>query len=291
MHLNRQEGYDRLPSLASLYASAYFMPKLEKLKQTKLPGLETKVEGIRIDGQRLASYQKMCGFRPSSMVPISFYFVLSQPVMLSLFGDKRFPHRIPGLLQVSSRIKHFGATHAGEVFDIHTRVGNGNIAKSGHYFDVTSDIFVADRLVCQCINKFVAGHKTTKTDAGSIPPFKSSLLQPTMAHWTLPKNAGLAYAKVSGDFNPIHLHPWTARLFGFTQPVAHGMYLLAKVSAHLEQQMHEQCGIMTMKFKRPVLLPADVHLATEAIDKGIRFNVFPSQPGKPYATGHYRDIL
>lgn len=31
------------------------------------------------------------------------------------------------------------------------------------------------------------------------------------------------------DYNPIHLYPATAKLFGFKQPIAHGMFVAAKV--------------------------------------------------------------
>ena len=39
---------------------------------------------------------------------------------------------------------------------------------------------------------------------------------PTAATWKLPGDLGRRYGSVSGDFNPIHLHPLSARLFGFT---------------------------------------------------------------------------
>ena len=41
----------------------------------------------------------------------------------------------------------------------------------------------------------------------------------------MPATIGLAYAKVSGDWNPIHL-PYFARLFGVKAPIVHGMWSL-----------------------------------------------------------------
>jgi hypothetical protein len=38
------------------------------------------------------------------------------------------------------------------------------------------------------------------------------------------ENTGWRYARVSGDFNPIHLTARTAKMFGFKQAVAHGMF-------------------------------------------------------------------
>ena len=49
------------------------------------------------------------------------------------------------------------------------------------------------------------------------------------------KNAGRKYARISHDLNPIHLYPWTAKLFGFKHPIAHGMHVLARIFSILEQ--------------------------------------------------------
>src|SRR3546814_15954009 len=40
---------------------------------------------------------------------------------------------------------------------------------------------------------------------------------------TAAADTGRRYAKVGKDFNPIHLTPFTARLFGFKRHIAHGM--------------------------------------------------------------------
>lgn len=43
------------------------------------------------------------------------------------------------------------------------------------------------------------------------------------------KDTGLRFAAVVSDYNPIHLYPATAKLFGFKRPIAHGMFVAAKV--------------------------------------------------------------
>ncbi|AGH45935.1 MaoC/PaaZ C-terminal domain-containing protein [Paraglaciecola psychrophila] len=51
----------------------------------------------------------------------------------------------------------------------------------------------------------------------------TSLTQPLNTTWDLSSTLGRQYAKVSGDFNPIHLNKWLAKLFGFQQHIIHGM--------------------------------------------------------------------
>ncbi|HEU0015994.1 MAG TPA: MaoC/PaaZ C-terminal domain-containing protein, partial [Longimicrobium sp.] len=49
--------------------------------------------------------------------------------------------------------------------------------------------------------------------------------------WHLSAAAGRRYARASGDYNPIHLWPLTARAFGFRAPILHG-YAIAARAAH-----------------------------------------------------------
>ena len=55
----------------------------------------------------------------------------------------------------------------------------------------------------------------------------------------VPGDIGRRYAAVSGDRNPIHLYPLTARAFGFPRAIAHGMWLKARTLAALEGRLPE----------------------------------------------------
>jgi acyl dehydratase len=46
--------------------------------------------------------------------------------------------------------------------------------------------------------------------------------------WSFPKDQGTRYAGVVNDYNPIHLYKFTANLFGFKKPIAHGMFVCGK---------------------------------------------------------------
>jgi acyl dehydratase len=51
--------------------------------------------------------------------------------------------------------------------------------------------------------------------------------------WQLAGDVGRRYGMLSGDINPIHLHPATSRLFGFARPIAHALLLMARCEATL----------------------------------------------------------
>jgi acyl dehydratase len=80
--------------------------------------------------------------------------------------------------------------------------------------------------------------------------------------WRLPGDLGRRYAAVSGDVNPIHLHPLTARAMGFPRAIAHGMWTSAHALAALGPAT-AQSSSSHVWFRKPVLLPSTVALAVD----------------------------
>ena len=72
-----------------------------------------------------------------------------------------------------------------------------------------------------------------------------------------PATSAAATRAVSGDRNPIHLHPLSARLFGMPRPIAHGMWLKARCLAELEATLPDAFTV-DVRFKLPLFLPAQV---------------------------------
>ena len=70
--------------------------------------------------------------------------------------------------------------------------------------------------------------------------------------WDLEAGLGRAYAKIAGDFNPIHMYAWSAKLFGFRQAIIHGMWSLA----HALAQVPAPVGEVNARFVRPVFIPS-----------------------------------
>lgn len=86
------------------------------------------------------------------------------------------------------------------------------------------------------------------------------------------KDTGLRFAAVVSDYNPIHMYTWSARLFGFKKPIAHGMFVAAKAfSAALTEW--SRAGLATpieidFKFIKPCFLPGRVTFQIFRADVG-----------------------
>lgn len=50
-----------------------------------------------------------------------------------------------------------------------------------------------------------------------------------------PANIGWLYAVATGDYSPHHLFPWSARLVGYSQHMAHGMWTLSRTLSVLQE--------------------------------------------------------
>jgi acyl dehydratase len=92
---------------------------------------------------------------------------------------------------------------------------------------------------------------------------------------------------VSGDWNPIHLAPLSARLFGFERAIVHGMWSLGRIAAELGPRVAASAVELSAAFKLPVLLPAAVTLRSWPEGGGLGFALRDGAGVKPHVTGSF----
>lgn len=85
-----------------------------------------------------------------------------------------------------------------------------------------------------------------------------------VAFWKLPADAGLAFAALTGDFNPVHWVPAYARLLGHRGTIAHGFLTFARAIEGLNRSVFagdaHRLASFDARFTRPLVLPARVGL-------------------------------
>ena len=91
-------------------------------------------------------------------------------------------------------------------------------------------------------------------------PLLLGALGETVGAWHLPPHEGRLYARASGDWNPIHLWPWSARLMGLKQPIIHGMHTVGKTCALLEQAAGRRIVQLSARFVAPISLGSTARL-------------------------------
>lgn len=109
---------------------------------------------------------------------------------------------------------------------------------------------------------------------GSKGPKKPKACVPNHAqelqYWRMGPNAGLDFAKLTGDFNPIHWIPLHAKAFGFKNTILHGFSTMARAMEGLGATRFSSgasIGLFDAQFTRPLVLPGKAGLYVADDDK------------------------
>ena len=259
--------------------------------------------GVRVRGPAAAT----------TTLPATYPHMLAFPLHLALMTDSSFPfardrarpHRQPDrpapadLASTSGSRLRVWATP----LEPHPR---------GRQFSIMTEARVGDELVWEEVSTNL--RRGRSDGAGADPDGPSGAGDrtstsidvpdaadlPSVEDWELPGDLGRRYGSVSGDLNPIHVHPLTARLFGFPSAIAHGMWTKARCLAALQSRLPDAFTV-DVAFRKPILLPATVTFAaTDGDGPELRFGVrgararaarrrptstAPSPPDRPIAAG------
>ena len=107
-----------------------------------------------------------------------------------------------------------------------------------------------------------------------------------LARWRLGSDAGLAFAMLTGDVNPVHWIAPYARASGFKSTILHGFATMARAIEGVVRGRlagdPARLRVWDCKFTRPLLLPAQVGLYTQGADVWVA-----DAPGGPaYLSAH-----
>lgn len=251
-----------------------------------LPETVVRVGRLRQDIERLAAYNRVCGFGLRDAVPPTWLHVLTFPLQAALMASRSFPFAPAGLVHASNTMTLHRPVRVGEELDVLVRADALRPHAKGALFDLIGEVRAGGALAWSGRSSYLARGATAPEglDAGAEGRAADDGPEPRLAQrWRLPADLGRQYARVSGDVNPIHLSAASARLFGFKRAIVHGMWTHARCLAALEGRLPEACTV-EVAFTRPILLPGRVSFAAAESDAGVRFSVL-GREGKAHLTG------
>lgn len=265
-------------NLLALYAKAGLTGFLRDGKGS-LPASEYKLEGVTVDPAHLAQYNKVCGFGLRNELPATYPHVLAFPLQIQLMTERSFPFPLPGLVHIVNQITVHRPLLTSERFDLRVHAVDLRPHERGIQFDMISEATVGSELVWTDVSTYLrrgSGSGSSSSEHAEAPA--------PSAVWSVPSDIGRRYADVSGDQNPIHLYPLSAKLFGFPTAIAHGMWSKARCVAALEGRLPSAYTVEA-RFKLPVLLPAKVGFSAESTGNDWRFELHDVRTGKPHLSG------
>ncbi|MGX1672429.1 MaoC family dehydratase [Streptomyces sp. NPDC055400] len=249
------------PSLPPLLARGALLSALKRPRPgAEAPATRLVLPAARTDRTRLAAYREVCGFdRDSAVLPVTYPHVLGFPLAMRIMAERRFPLPLLGLVHTSLTVTQGHDLPVDEAYELSVYVKELAPHRRGTEVTVVTGLRSGDTRAWTSTSTYLARHRTDTHPRDNAAAEERPEPLPAVAEWKLPGDLGRRYGAASGDRNPIHLHPLTARLFGFPRAIAHGMWTVARcLAAHgAEGEVQVRAA-----FKAPVLLPASVTYAS-----------------------------
>lgn len=258
------------PSFKRLYAQAVAAPLMPG-GDAELPARRLLLRGTEVDRDRVAEYAHVCGFALRNDAPGTYPHVLAFPLHLDLMTDRSFPFSVLGLVHIANRIEVVAAIPVGATLDIAVHAEDLRPHRRGRRFDLVSEARLDGEVAWRSRTTYL--HRESGGGNGGEPPRGGP--EPPLemaAEWNVPGDVGRRYAGVSGDRNPIHMHPLSARLFGFPSAIAHGMWTKARCLASFDGRLADSYSI-EVEFKAPLRIPGRARFVSGRADGGWLFRV------------------
>jgi acyl dehydratase len=292
------------PSILPLYAraAAPMIPGASLLpfvpgRGGEIPEIELELSGVRPDPEKVAAYARVCGFALRDHLPPTYPHVLAFPLHMTVMADGGFPFGAVGLVHVENRIVQYRRIGIGEELTIRVRPTKLEPHPKGRTFSLLTEASTDGNVAWESASTMLRRGKASADEAtsnhqahhtrGEIAPngdADGKALLGGGAAWKLGGDQGRRYAAVSGDRNPIHMHSLSAKVLGFPRAIAHGMWTKARCLAALESTLPDAFGA-TVRFRKPILLPARVEFASATNDGGTDFAVRDAKRGTPHLEG------
>ncbi|CBG70910.1 conserved hypothetical protein [Streptomyces scabiei 87.22] len=252
--------------------------------------------GVRIDLARLAAYERVCGFPTGEdALPLTYPHVLGFPLAMRIMSGRSFPLPLLGLVHTSIEITRRRRLPAHGEYEITVYVDGLTPHRRGTEATVVTEVRdgseeeggfgVGVGVSWESRSTYLARHgrrdgkapgnvsgPAGEGGAGRVPgdPDRAEAVRgggpegepvlPGVVEWRWGGDVGRRYGAVSGDRNPIHLHPLGARLFGFPRAIAHGMWTVARC---LAEHGTPPATRVRAEFRAPVSLPGTVTYAAD----------------------------
>lgn len=253
--------------LANLPKFAYLIPAILCKSNSifnheqVLPNERYWVENIQLATDKITAFNRLTDWQRSEIVHPGFLHTLAFPLQLKLMLHKGFPFSMLGVVHIANKIELYETVHPSSRVDVCCKLGEFKQLKIGCLFTIETEFFVEKRRVMYASHQYLRREGKSLKTKDRIPQENNWSCSDEDEAWTLAANLGWQYAKCSQDYNPIHLHPLSAKLLGFKQHIIHGMWMKSKAfSALYGCNITNPSGVLScdVEFKKPLFLPNSV---------------------------------
>jgi acyl dehydratase len=258
-----------IPAFARVLLSSkpYVAPE-----STVIEPVVLEVRRVAISAGHLQRYRDVCGVPPNAPMPGAYLHVLAMPVHMQLFVVKNFPVKVLGLIHLRNSIRVLKPFDVRQPLRLTVLFDTMRLTDMGQEYDFTTRYETDGVVVWEEVSTMFARGNSPPKEGAKRPSIDRSQHPESgvaTSELTVAEDTGWRYARISGDFNPIHLTARTAKMYGFKQAVAHGMWSLGRCLG--AAAMHLPAGAMQIdtQFKLPVYVPSRALGRTWPVGSGV----------------------
>lgn len=233
--------------------------ELTMRRRTPPQGVPSFPEGVAVldparpGAQRLAAYRALVGSRSDDTLPLLYPHVMAGRLHLAMLGQPDFPLSMLGSVHTRTHVRRMAPLPLHGSYVLRSWVEGTRIVKSGLEFTVATDLLRDGEVVWSSDNAYqVRGRFGEPEDAPDRARIDAPEGGRQTAQWSLPANLGRQYARLCGDWNPIHIASLTAKAFGFKRSIVHGYANLAMALVRVGEPTGP--ASLDAAFKGPVYL-------------------------------------
>lgn len=231
----------------------------------RIPRIEARAARVGGDPR---GYAAVCGYAPGRWWPVTFPDVVTRGLQLAVLTAPEFPLPLLGIVHARQVIVQSRPIRGDEAMTARAWVEGHRVVRRGGEFDLHCAIAIGGEEawhgVTTILSRAIPGDGQKR-----VPPQGPTWAAERSTAWRIASDIGRRYAQVSGDWNPIHLYGWSARLLGFPRPIAHGWWLLARALAEMDDEVGDACRVEA-RFAGIVPLGSEVLFASGAAADGTR---------------------
>jgi acyl dehydratase len=257
------------------------------------PGPEFQRTFSPLPSELLDQYVSHVGGDPRAyrgLVPPHFFPQWAMPVVSDALAA--LPYPILRVMNAGCRMKVNALMPRNEA--LHVRARLASVDDNGKRALITTRVITGTASTPDALETEIYAFIPLATRKSEASESKEKATKPRVpegyreiAWCKLDADAGLSFAKLTGDFNPIHWVPAYARASGFKNVILHGFSTFARCCESLNRGLLggdvRQLKLLDAKFTRPLVLPHSVgvyvHQRAVCVGDGIE--------GPAYMTGHF----
>jgi hypothetical protein len=268
----------------------------------KPPKTLLEINSIQINKNDLNKYKNVCGYDINNNdVPLIYPHMIMFPLHMDILSSKSFPFSLMGLVHLSNKI----ILYKNIKFDMKMKA---KISFSDNYIKHDKGIVfsVISKLYCENSNQLLweststmlsksnnKSHNQEKQELNYNSLLKDDLLSLGISNpssnnneiikddMKINSNIGIEYARVSGDYNPIHISTLGALILGQKEKIVHGMFVKAKSISLLMPHIIDNetycslspIGEAYIEFKTPLYYPTVASLSSINVNTNNHLNL------------------